>query len=314
MNNPSPNSTTDGFLKTTHCESVSEFLHCLSPLHGLLATGFPDTWIYRGVVDDKHSLTPSALRRESRFRELVGWDADLNGDQRSGEMSLLKDFFERADRIALALPEDTQTLRRFFESKLPPEGDMWPREYLLSLMALAQHHGVPTRLLDWSRNPLKAVHFAAQPAPALKAPPERLCVWAFSLLHYELGRFGGIMPFTVVTAPGATNSNLGAQEGIFTVTIRIYEDSGAVDRRSFDEILRQVNLDHQVNSHPETFHRITLPRSFAPELLLALEIEGVTRATLFPNFYGVVETIEQSGRYRTEMPPSEQAKMLLEPS
>ncbi|MCP5532224.1 MAG: FRG domain-containing protein [Akkermansiaceae bacterium] len=269
---------------------------------GPLSNGLPDAWIYRGHNEESYQLIPSALRPKGEFQEIAGWDAELNGDQIWAERTMLKDFFLRADRISLQLPEDSQALRRLLEND--DESATWPSEQLLSLMALAQHHGVPTRLLDWSRNPLKAAHFAAQ-----HGQEERLCVWAFSLLHHDLSHFAqrlGKMrlPYELVTAPGATNSNLGAQEGVFTIAHADLDSSGSIDRRPFNEIVRQWLLDMKAESTPETFQRVTLPRSLAPQLLRELEIEGVTRATLFPNFYGVVEAMKQSGRYRSSSPPS----------
>lgn len=57
--------------------------------------------------------------------------------------------FERSER---------QMLDEFKHSALS-RSDVHPEDYW-DWLVLAQHHGLPTRLLDWSENPLQALFFA----------------------------------------------------------------------------------------------------------------------------------------------------------
>nr|WP_324292426.1 FRG domain-containing protein [uncultured Tolumonas sp.] len=43
-------------------------------------------------------------------------------------------------------------------------------------MALAQHHGIPTRLLDVTKNPITAAYFAASQSCKLSNSSGYLCV------------------------------------------------------------------------------------------------------------------------------------------
>jgi FRG domain len=88
--------------------------------------------IYRGVSDSTYELIPSLGRIESLKRL-------SESEQRERELALLESFKK------LALP--------YFET---PADGTW------ELLAHAQHHGLPTRILDWSMNPLVALYFAVE--------------------------------------------------------------------------------------------------------------------------------------------------------
>lgn len=91
-----------------------------------------DTLWYRGVADSQnHTLKPS-LYRHPEILDSVGLI--------SLEKSMLSSFQHRS----------------------PPfiEGDPDRYSKVLERMFLMQHHGVPTRLLDWSENPFVALYFA----------------------------------------------------------------------------------------------------------------------------------------------------------
>lgn len=304
MPDPSQPPETDQLVRTIHCDTPDQFLDALSRRrHGFRGT-LPKQWIFRGHADDeRYQLLPSALRDNSeRLRERSTHPLTDSKSQRFLEICELDEFLKTADSIGLPLPEDTQLLRTYLKGARH-EPDLWPHNIVLSLMALAQHHGVPTRLLDWTRHPLKAALFAASAATKVGDKNGRLSVWAFSLDLLELctpttpSKMDRTPPFMLVTAPTAANSNLHAQEGVFTLAQYIHGDDSPVDRRPLDEVLAQWIEKGRNRSSIGWFRRITLPRSEADNLCWELAHEGITQATLFPNFYGVVAAMNDMCRW-----------------
>ncbi|HLO60334.1 MAG TPA: FRG domain-containing protein [Bacteroidales bacterium] len=92
-----------------------------------------NTWVFRGVHDASFTLRPSIGRYPRKDKEDESFILNV-------ERNLLRNF----QRQSMAY------------TSIKPIGD-------LDWMCLARHHGLSTRLLDWTYNPLVALYFAAYP-------------------------------------------------------------------------------------------------------------------------------------------------------
>jgi hypothetical protein len=186
---------TPRFREDIDCTTAEEFLGLLSPTGSIFCEERLNDplsgWIFRGVGDaESHTLVPSAFRPGADLlteMQSLTRQRPLNYvTQAKCESDAVWQFLLMADRHELRLPEDRQSTRdllRSVRSGAVKDVQEWPPTDLLSLVGLAQHYGVPTRLLDWTHHPYIAAYFAVEKAARLGGPygEEAVAVWAVSL-------------------------------------------------------------------------------------------------------------------------------------
>lgn len=129
---------TDAAAKVTTVETISQFVHEVSELRDWPADLRPTFW-FRGQANAAWKLQPTVLR--DWFTRAVQ-NRCINPDS----------TFD----VGLATAEATinQEFRRSAAHLIKPEAT------LVDIYFLAQHHGLATRLLDWSTNAMAALFFA----------------------------------------------------------------------------------------------------------------------------------------------------------
>jgi hypothetical protein len=294
------------------CSSAKDFLDALSPLGEYFKEiKLSDTWLFRGQGQD-HPLVPSAFRKNDRLASLMHRDIHDYQQRRLAERDALTRFFEIADKRGLILPDDSQQLRSSLETLRAERGDdyvgrlgyeEWQTDIMaLSLTALAQHYGIPTRLLDWTRQSFIAAFFAAEDAlnPIKEyKPSSRLVVWSF--FFPALGKHDVLekenAPIRVVTAPSATNPNLKAQQGVFTLLNQRHTKEAEGDYLPMEQVLEEIANRPEAEKYYKfivnsKLQKFTLPVSEAGLLLYLLAKLDVTHSYIYPGYHYIVRDIE----------------------
>lgn len=189
--------------------------------------------VYRGHRVASWPLQPGILRAQPRTPSGPEFTEGI----------LIREFRER---VRLLLPQ------------VPPQND-W--EWL----ALAQHHGLLTRLLDWTKNPLVALFFAVE-----RSGEADSAVWcAHPTFSLDLDR---VSPFTVkdvhVVELAHVSARMTVQKGTFTVH--------PLEPRDPDGWTLRLT-------------RIVVRAGTRVPLRNELRLLGVDRGSLFPDLDGIAQ-------------------------
>ena len=214
-----------------------------------LPIGCDKLWLSRGQRTDSSLVAKIDRPPYPEYRGPRGWSRTLH------EKHLFKDFRKTA---RLNVP-------------LPPE-DSW--EWL----AVGQHHGLATRLLDWTRNPLAALYFAVENPDDRQQVPESV-VWFYRHDGVSWMSVYGEGPFEtkrlVTFFPPYVSPRIPAQAGCFTV----HPDDGNPQCPPWEGPRIKVRL---LGTARSKIRRELLDR-FA-----------VSKSSLFPDLDGAAATVNQT--------------------
>jgi hypothetical protein len=238
----------------------------------LLETLYAETWneklgrfraqfAYRGMSDARFSLHTSLDR--------------LGGDTRVLETAMLR------------------AIRRYAPRDSVPDGSMW------NWLALAQHHHLPTRLLDWSYSPLVGLHFATERLDHMDRDGVVLTI--------DFARTNDCLPEVLLTplreedtyvfnaemleAAGAT---LGGLEQLSDSPFLAFFEPPSFDQRIVNQYALfslpsapDLPLGEWLRDHPGIARRIVVPAALKWEVRDKLDQANVAERVLYPGLDGL---------------------------
>ena len=228
---------------------------------------YRSSYVYRGMYNKNYDLKTSLMRLGGAYEQL--------------EPHLLRNF------------------RKYAHNNASPGNSIW------NWLAVAQHHGLPTRLLDWTYSPYVALHFATANLTNQESDAVIWCVNYIKSNHY--------LPKLLKRAIMDEGSNVFTPEVLEPVCASLKELASFQDE-DFVLFLEPPSLDgrivHQfalfammsrakailstwLQNHPDLYFRIVIPAGLKWEIRDKLDQANITERVLFPGLAGLSQWLKR---------------------
>jgi hypothetical protein len=221
---------------------------------------FRSPFAFRGLADATFTLSTSLMR--------------LGADHDRLEGHLLRNFKKYAHRI------------------VPEKDSFW------FWLSVAQHHGLPTRLMDWTFSPYVALHFATA---SLNRYDRDGVIWCVNYkkvhthlptqLTNELIREGADV-FTVEMLNSLTS--LAQLDELADPVCALFFEPPSLDERIINQYALfsvvsspALGLDDWLQRHPESYRKIIIPGKLKWEIRDKLDQATINERVLFPGLDGL---------------------------
>ena len=216
---------------------------------------------YRGLSESSYLLETTLIRLGGPFDRL--------------EQHLLRNFKKYAHRNVVA------------------------RDSYWHWLSMAQHHGLPTRLLDWTHSPLVAMHFATANTEKFGLDGAVWCI-DYERTHLLLPdavrktlQNEGANTFTTELLAEAVSSLEELDQMSDSPYLLFFEppsmDDRIVNQYALFSVMSnsRLGLDDWIVEHPDLCRKVVIPASLKWEIRDKLDQCNVTERVLFPGLDGL---------------------------
>jgi len=185
-----------------------------------------------------------------------------------------------------------RAFRKYAAAPPPADGTVW------SWLALAQHHSLPTRLLDWTYSPLVALHFATadrrmmgEDATVWMVDFRKTNAWLPPRFRTALDEAGSDVFTTDLLA--RVTPDLPALDALGETVLLFLEppslDARIVNQFALFSLLSSPvgDLEPWLDAHEGVARRIVIPADLKWEVRDKLDQANVTERVLFPGLDGL---------------------------